>query len=79
MSGYKASGWWPSSRQSSIFRVDLLFQIEGDPDFPYVGKHIANLTLAQLKTLDCGSKRQMKYRELPNFSELARDLIFLDP
>ncbi|KAJ6627298.1 PLC-like phosphodiesterase [Mycena sp. CBHHK59/15] len=29
-----------------------------DPSFPYVGKFIANLTLAQLKTLDCGSKRQ---------------------
>ncbi|EKM60765.1 uncharacterized protein PHACADRAFT_110455 [Phanerochaete carnosa HHB-10118-sp] len=28
-----------------------------DPDFPYVGKFIANLTLAQLRTLDCGSKR----------------------
>ena len=25
--------------------------------FPYVGKYIANLTLAQVKTLDCGSKR----------------------
>ncbi|KDR84848.1 hypothetical protein GALMADRAFT_233276 [Galerina marginata CBS 339.88] len=30
---------------------------KNDPDFPYVGKHIANLTLAQIKTLDCGSKR----------------------
>ncbi|KAF8624793.1 hypothetical protein AX15_005682 [Amanita polypyramis BW_CC] len=30
---------------------------EDDPDFPYVGKNIANLTLAQIKTLDCGSKR----------------------
>ncbi|KII93720.1 hypothetical protein PLICRDRAFT_101113 [Plicaturopsis crispa FD-325 SS-3] len=29
-----------------------------DPDFPYVGKFVANLTLAQVKTLDCGSKRQ---------------------
>lgn len=29
---------------------------QGDPDFPYVGKGIANLTLAQIKTLDCGSK-----------------------
>jgi len=34
-----------------------------DPDFPYVGKNIANLTLAQLKTLDCGSKRQDEYPE----------------
>ncbi|KAJ7462755.1 PLC-like phosphodiesterase [Mycena galericulata] len=29
-----------------------------DPAFPYVGKFIANLTLAQIKTLDCGSQRQ---------------------
>ncbi|CAE6427926.1 unnamed protein product [Rhizoctonia solani] len=28
-----------------------------DPLFPYVGKYIANLTLAQIKTLDCGSER----------------------
>ncbi|KAH8926659.1 PLC-like phosphodiesterase [Atractiella rhizophila] len=27
-----------------------------DPLFPYVGKYIANLTLAQIKTLDCGSQ-----------------------
>ncbi|OJT06157.1 Glycerophosphoryl diester phosphodiesterase [Trametes pubescens] len=32
-----------------------------DPEFPYVGKYIANLTLAQLRTLDCGSKRQHGY------------------
>ncbi|KAJ7293197.1 PLC-like phosphodiesterase [Mycena rebaudengoi] len=30
----------------------------GDPSYPYVSKFIVNLTLAQLKTLDCGSKRQ---------------------
>ncbi|GLB36465.1 putative PLC-like phosphodiesterase [Lyophyllum shimeji] len=33
----------------------------GDPDFPYVGKQIANLTLAQIKTLDCGSERLVDY------------------
>lgn len=27
----------------------------GDPDFPYAGKAIYSLTLAQLKTLDCGT------------------------
>ncbi|KAH7883802.1 PLC-like phosphodiesterase [Phlebopus sp. FC_14] len=32
-----------------------------DPMFPYVGKLIVNLTLAQIKTLDCGSKRQADY------------------
>ena len=36
-------------------------QTPDDPDFPYVGKFIANLTLAQLKTLDCGSLRQDGY------------------
>ncbi len=29
----------------------------GDPEYPYVGKFIVNLTLAQVKTLDCGSLR----------------------
>jgi glycerophosphoryl diester phosphodiesterase len=32
-----------------------------DPDYPYVGKFIVNLTLAQVKSLDCGSQR------LPDF------------
>ncbi|WVW82130.1 hypothetical protein I302_104135 [Kwoniella bestiolae CBS 10118] len=31
--------------------------VENDPLYPYVGKYIANLTLAQVKTLDCGSLR----------------------
>jgi glycerophosphoryl diester phosphodiesterase len=26
----------------------------GDPDYPYAGKNIKDLTLAQIKTLDCG-------------------------
>ncbi|QRV91199.1 glycerophosphoryl diester phosphodiesterase [Ceratobasidium sp. AG-Ba] len=30
---------------------------QGDPLYPYVGKYVANLTLAQIKTLDCGSER----------------------
>ncbi|KAF8331518.1 PLC-like phosphodiesterase [Cantharellus anzutake] len=33
----------------------------GDPMFPYVEKYIAQLTLAQLKTLDCGSERLSGY------------------
>ncbi|KAJ7693668.1 PLC-like phosphodiesterase [Mycena rosella] len=32
-----------------------------DPAFPYVGKFIANLTWAQLQTLDCGSQRQENF------------------
>lgn len=35
----------------------------GDSLFPYVGKLIKDLTLAQLKTLDCG------YRQLPGFPQ----------
>ncbi|MFC6287759.1 glycerophosphodiester phosphodiesterase family protein [Nocardioides sp. GCM10027113] len=30
----------------------------GDPEWPYVGKYVHTLTLAQVKTLDCGSQRQ---------------------
>lgn len=30
---------------------------KGDPEFPYVGKYVKDLTLAQVKTLDCGSLR----------------------
>lgn len=36
---------------------------EGDPQYPYVGKYIKDLTLAQVKTLDCGSLA------LPDFPE----------
>ncbi|KAI0085655.1 PLC-like phosphodiesterase [Irpex rosettiformis] len=41
--------------------IDTAPAMPNDPDFPYVGKFVANLTLAQLRTLDCGSKRQEKY------------------
>nr|XP_019014794.1 uncharacterized protein I206_00880 [Kwoniella pini CBS 10737]OCF53575.1 hypothetical protein I206_00880 [Kwoniella pini CBS 10737] len=37
--------------------IDTKAVIENDPMFPYVGKYVANLTLAQVKTLDCGSLR----------------------
>ncbi len=33
----------------------------GDPEFPYVGDYVRNLTLAQVWTLDCG------YQQLPGF------------
>ena len=29
----------------------------GDPEYPYVGKYVNTLTLAQVRTLDCGSLR----------------------
>lgn len=35
----------------------------GDPEFPYVGKYVNTLTLAQVKTLDCGSRRLAQYPE----------------
>lgn len=34
-----------------------------DPEFPYVGDRVAELTLAQLKTLDCG------FQQLPGYPE----------
>lgn len=36
--------------------VDTAPAFPGDPEYPYAGKLIHELTLAQLKTLDCGSK-----------------------
>ncbi|KAK7694259.1 hypothetical protein QCA50_001439 [Cerrena zonata] len=41
--------------------IDTVPAFPDDPDFPYVGKFIANLTFEQLRTLDCGSKRQDNY------------------
>ncbi|MFJ8643420.1 glycerophosphodiester phosphodiesterase family protein [Streptomyces sp. NPDC093610] len=35
----------------------------GDAMYPYVGKYIKDLTLAQIKTMDCG------YQQLPGFTE----------
>jgi glycerophosphoryl diester phosphodiesterase len=36
--------------------IDTAPMVPGDPKFPYVGKRVHDLTLAQLKTIDCGSK-----------------------
>ncbi|MEU8001387.1 glycerophosphodiester phosphodiesterase family protein [Catellatospora sp. NPDC049111] len=35
----------------------------GDPMYPYVGKYLKDLTLAQVKTMDCG------FQQLPGFPE----------
>ena len=35
----------------------------GDPSYPYVGKYIKDLTLAEIKTMDCG------YQQLPDFPQ----------
>lgn len=37
--------------------------VPGDPEFPYVGKYITNLTLDQVKTVECG------YQQLPQFPD----------
>jgi glycerophosphoryl diester phosphodiesterase len=36
---------------------------EGDPEYPYVTKYIKDLTLAQVRTLDCGSQTLPQYPE----------------
>jgi glycerophosphoryl diester phosphodiesterase len=36
--------------------VDTAPAWAGDPEFPYVGQRVRDLTLRQLKTIDCGSK-----------------------
>ncbi len=41
---------------------DTIAASAGDPQYPYVGKRVAELTLAQLRTLDCG-------QPLPEFPE----------
>jgi len=33
----------------------------GDPEYPYVGKYVHTLTLAQVRTLDCGSQTKPQY------------------
>lgn len=35
----------------------------GDPEYPYVGDYVNTLTLAQVRTLDCGSQRLPAYPE----------------
>lgn len=43
--------------------IDTAPATTGDPQFPYVGKFIRDLTLAQVKTLNCG------FQQLPGFPE----------
>lgn len=38
--------------------TDTVAASDDDPDFPYVGRYVTDLTLAQLRTLDCGSTRR---------------------
>lgn len=43
-------------RVSAAKCTDTAPAVPGDPEFPYVGRYVNTLTLAQLRTLDCGSK-----------------------
>ena len=43
--------------------IDTAPATAGDPEFPYVGRRVAGLSLAQLKTLNCG------FKQLPGFPE----------
>jgi glycerophosphoryl diester phosphodiesterase len=43
----------------------------GDPEFPYVGKYVNTLTLAQVKTLDCGTRRPTDPRTDPYLPTLV--------
>jgi glycerophosphoryl diester phosphodiesterase len=48
-------------RVSNVKCQDTAPAFPGDPEFPYVGKFINTLTLAQVKTINCG------YQQLPGF------------
>ncbi|MFD0200131.1 MULTISPECIES: glycerophosphodiester phosphodiesterase [Saccharothrix] len=64
--------------------VDTAPAFPGDPAFPYAGKYVKDLTFAQVRTLDCGSRRWSQYPDqelspgarMPTLAEvfaLARD------
>jgi glycerophosphoryl diester phosphodiesterase len=44
-------------RISPVKCVDTAPAFADDPEFPYVGRYIKDLTLAQVRTLDCGSRQ----------------------
>jgi glycerophosphoryl diester phosphodiesterase len=48
-------------RISSAKCLDTGPAFPGDPQYPYVGKYIVDLTLAQVRTLDCGSQTLPQY------------------
>lgn len=37
--------------------LDTAPAFDNDPEYPYVGKYVKDLSLAQIRTLDCGSQR----------------------
>jgi glycerophosphoryl diester phosphodiesterase len=53
--------------------LDTAPAFPGDPEFPYVGKRVRDLTLAQIKTLDCGSKTLPEFpRQQPSPASACR-------
>ncbi|MGQ0777258.1 MAG: glycerophosphodiester phosphodiesterase [Pseudonocardiales bacterium] len=44
-------------RTNPVVCQDTAPAFPGDPDFPYLGKYVKDLTLAQVKTFDCGTRR----------------------
>ena len=50
-------------RVSASKCLDTRPVVAGDPEFPYVGKYVNTLTLAQVRSLDCGSQRIAAYPE----------------
>lgn len=41
--------------------LDTAPAFPGDPEFPYAGEYVKDLTFAQVRTLDCGSTRWSQY------------------
>lgn len=46
---------------SSAVCKDTTPAFENDPEYPYVGKYIKDLTLKQIRTMDCGSLSKPQY------------------
>lgn len=44
-------------RTNPVVCQDTQPAVAGDPEFPYVGRYVKDLTVEQLKTLDCGVRR----------------------
>ena len=48
-------------RTNPVKCVDTAPAFPGDPAFPYAGRYVKDLTFAQVRTLDCGSRRWSQY------------------
>ncbi|WP_313812953.1 glycerophosphodiester phosphodiesterase family protein [Glutamicibacter sp.] len=54
---------WHDDRIQPSKCADTAPVVAGDPEFPYVGQRVADLSFAQLSTLNCG------YQKLPGYPE----------